>query len=99
MKKKKILLLDPFLKNTTLLESAFKSWLTYYESRNDREISDWATEKPLHALQTDSNNCGIFVINYISRFILDDVLAFDTSPISLAIDRSNVAKAIENHKV
>ena len=71
MKKKKFLLLDPFLKNTTLLESAFKSWLTYYESRNDREISDWATEKPLHALQTDSNNCGIFVINYISRFILD----------------------------
>ena len=29
----------------------------------------------------------------------DDVLAFDTSPISLAIDRSNVAKVIENQKI
>ena len=66
----------------------------FYESRKDKQINDWVTNEPHHVLQTDSNNCGIFVINYIKFYILKSEIAFDTIPTSLAIDRSNVAQAI-----
>jgi Ulp1 family protease len=96
------ILLDPMNHSPSILDKCFQSWSKYYNSRNVKKHIEWTVRKIKHPLQQDHFNCGVFVINLIKNYILNDIvnenINFDCSSTSLECDRQLISSAIENYK-
>ena len=83
--------MDPINQNSSIRDKCFQSWLTYYNSRNDKHAAQWTISIIDHPIQEDHFNCGVFVINFIKCYlnhkVFNNKIQFETSPASLECDR------------
>ena len=99
----RFILLDPLHKISPIVDNAFKSWIKYYNSRShststsvDQTNLEWEIHHVDHPLQSDSYNCGVFVIHFINKYINNNAkIDFDNSSTSLACDRQLIASTIQ----
>ena len=95
----KFFLIDPKMHKTTLAETCFNSFRTYFASREDKSI-DWDNETIEHPLKIDNHNCGIFVINYIMNYCETHLTNFTHSEKDLFNFRQLVAlKIVETSEI
>ena len=98
LSKFRFMLIDPMKEMPLIFESTFKFWLCYYKSRNDYQPYAWNNEvvTDTRPFQTDGYNCGIFVINFIKNYCLNQTINFAHSEMHLFSDRLSIAHTIEN---
>ena len=100
----KIILLDPMLVSSPLVDKALQSSVKYYNSLTtfntslNQSNAIWKIHHVEHPIQTDHYNCGIFVIHFVKEYINSQQnIVFDSSATSLACDRQLISSAIVNY--
>ena len=84
--------------NSALSAKTFETWKYYYHHRqDDKHDEGWQLNYINHPIQTDNYNCGVFVINFIKRFILFSSITFDPTNCFLETERTIIAQTIEDN--
>jgi Ulp1 family protease len=98
-------LLDPLLMESPLLKFAEESWTRYYFSRKDHDKNtkwndpnNYRTVYNQRSLQSDNFNCGVYVIKYITTYVITGNFTFDNNDGDLSMARELIATTIETYQ-
>ena len=94
IKKKLFLSIDPQKYKSHLLDIHFNSWLQYYESQGYLQSTIWKKIAIDHPIQTDTCNCGVFVMLLIEQYIQNGKISFNTN--NMHVHRLKIAETIKN---
>lgn len=86
--------LDPLKYRTNLLEQHFDNWIQFCSRFGKSDF--WKQMTIDHPIQTDSYNCGIFVMIFIANYINTGKIEFDSDSFNMNKFRHQIAYKIKN---
>ena len=94
VQEKLFLAIDPQIFKSDLLDNQFEIWLQYCIRHESSSV--WKKTIIDHPIQNDEYNCGVFVMLFITNYIKNGRINFETH--NLHSHRLIIAETIKNYK-
>jgi hypothetical protein len=68
----------------------------YLRKRKEIRVDDWKHLKPMHPIQTDASNCGVYCAYFIEQLVLKNEINEKINTNELRIQMDNVLRLNSN---